>query len=104
MIGTVDGRMAVGAATVEILDGAQRLRLGRVTAAVVAGITDARHAGFQQLRITGAVRFMAVRAVFHHWGMLPDERTAAFGMATETVFVGGALDQLLRIGSAVRIV
>ena len=104
MIGTVDVGMAVGAAAVEVLDGTKRLRLGRMPAAVVAGIADARHARLEQLRIAGAVRFMAVRAVLHYRWVLPHKRTAAFGVAAETVFVGGALDELLGIGSAVGIV
>ena len=95
--------MAIGAATVEILDGAKGLRLGRVTAAVMTGIADARHAGLQQLRVAGAVRFMAVRAVLHDRRVFPDEGTAPFGVAAETIFVCGALNELLGIGSAVGI-
>ena len=96
--------MAVGATAVEILDGPKRLRLRRMTRGDVARIANARHARLQQLRVAGAVRFMAVRAVLHHWRVLPHEGTAAFGVATQTVFVGGALDELLGIGRSVRIV
>jgi len=56
------------------------------------------------LRVAGAVRFVAVRAVLHHRRVLPDEGATAFGVATETVFVRRALDKLLGIGSAVGIV
>ena len=100
----MDGGMAVGAATIKVLDGAERLRLRRVTAGIVAAIANARHARLQQLRVAGAMRFMTVRAVLHHRGMLPDEGTAAFRVAAETVFVCGALDELLGIGGAVGIV
>ena len=95
--------MAVGAAAVEILDGAKRLRLCRVAARDMAGIANTRHARLQQLRVAGAVRLVAVRAVLHYRRVLPEERTAPFGVAAQTVFVGRALQQLLGIGRAVRI-
>jgi len=96
--------MAVGAAAVEVLDGAERLRLRRVAAAVMAVVAHARHANFQQLRVVAAVRFVAVGAVFDDWRVLPEERAATLGVATQTVFVGGALDELLGIGGAMRVV
>ena len=95
--------MAVGASAVEVLYGAERLRLRGVTAAVMAGVADPRHPRLEQLRVAGTVRFVAVRAVFHHRGVLPDERTAAFRMAAQAVLIGSALDELLRIGRAVRV-
>jgi len=104
MIRSVDVGVAVGAATVEILNGAERLGLGRMAAAVVAGVANARHAHFQELWIIAAVRFVAVGAVFEHRRVLPEERTPAFGMTTQAVFVGGRLDQLLGIRRAVGIV
>src|ERR1700674_230330 len=103
MIRAVDGGMAAGAAPLEILDGTKRLRLRRVTAAVVAGIAHARHACLQQLWVAGAVRFMAVRAVLHHRWVLPHEGTTPLGVAAQTVLVRSALDQLLGIGRPVRI-
>src|SRR6266568_5524653 len=104
MIGSVDCGMAIGAAAVEILDGAERLRLRRVTAAVMARITNPRHARLQQLRVTGAVGLMAVCAVLHYRRVLPHEGTAPFGVATEAVLVRSALDELFGIGRTVRIV
>ena len=104
MIRPVNVGMAVGAPAVEVLDGAERLRLSWMAAAVVARIADARHAYLQKLRIVAAVRFVAVGAIFEYRRMLPKKRSAAFGVATQAVFVGGRLDQLLGIGRAVRIV
>src|ERR1700756_853068 len=95
--------MAIGAAAVEILDRAQRLRLRRVAAAVMAGVADARHARLEQLRIAGAVRFVTVGAVFHYRRMLPNEWTAAFGMASQAILIGCTLNELLGIRRAMRI-
>ena len=92
------GGMAVGAAAAEILDGTERLRLRRVARRNVAGIAHTRHACLQQLRIAGAVRFMAVGAILHYRRVLPHERASPFRMAAQAVLVGGALNQLLRIG------
>src|SRR5271157_5825775 len=96
--------MAVRASTVEIPNGVEKRRGSRVTTRVVAAIADARHAYLQQLRVIGAVRLMAIGAVFHHRRVLPQERTTALGMAGEAVLVDRALNQLLRVGSAVRVV
>ena len=96
--------MAVGATTVEVLDGTEGLGLGRMAAAVMAVVANAWHANFQQLRVVAAVRFVAVGAVFEYRRMLPQKRAAAFRVAAQTVFVGAALDELLRVGRAVRIV
>ena len=96
--------MAVGAAAVEILDGAKRLRLRWVAARVMAGIANARHARLQQLRIARAMRLVAVRAVLHHRRVLPEEGTAPFRVAAQAIFIGGALQQLLGIRRTMRIV
>ncbi len=96
--------MAVRAAAVEVLDGAERLGLRGVPAAVVAGIANTRHANFQQLRIIRPMGLMAVRAVFHHRRMFPEKRPTPLRMATQAVFVRCALDELLGIGRAMRIV
>ena len=85
--------MTVGAPTVEVLDRAKWLRLGRVAAAVMAGVAHARHAHLQQLRIVAAVRLMAVGAVFEDRRVFPQERAAAFGVAAKAVLVGVALDE-----------
>src|SRR5712691_9790350 len=95
--------MTVGAAAVEVLDRTERLRLRGMAAAVVATIANARHAGLQQLWVAGAVRFVAIGAILHDRRVLPDERTAAFGVAAQAVFVGGALNELLGIGRAMRV-
>ena len=96
--------MAVGATTVEVLDGTEGLRLRRVAAAVMAVVAHARHANFQQLRVVAAVRFVAVGAVFDDWRVLPQEGTSAFRVATQAVFIRGALDELPGIRRAVWIV
>ena len=100
----MNGGMAIGASAIEILDGAERLRLRRVAAAVMAGVANTRHAGLEQLWIAGAMRFMAVGAILHDRRMFPDEGAAPLGMAAQAVFIRGALDKLLGIGRAVRIV
>ena len=104
MIGSVDVGVAVGAATVEVLDGTQGLRLSGVAAAVVAIVAHARHAHFQQLRIVAAVRFVAIGAVFEHRRVLPEEGTAAFGVTAQAVLINGALNKLAGIRRTVRIV
>src|SRR5258706_8937661 len=73
-------------------------------AAVVAVVADARHANLQQLRVVAAVRLVAVRAVLEHWRVLPQEGTSAFRVATQAVFIRGALDELPGIRRAVWIV
>lgn len=70
----------------------------------MAGIANTRHACLQQLRVAGAMRLVAVRAVLHYRRVLPEKGTSPFGVAAQTVFIGGALQQLLGIGRTVRIV
>ena len=101
MIRAVYVGMAIGAASVEVLDGAQRLWLRRMATAVVAVVADARHAYFEQLGVVAAVRFVAVCAVFQHRGMLPQERTASLRVAAQAVFVRSGLNELLGIRRAV---
>lgn len=81
MIRSMDRGVTVGAATVEILDGAKRLRLGGMAAAVVAAVAYAGHARLQQLGIARSVRLVAVRAVLHNRRVLPQERSTSFGVA-----------------------
>ena len=71
MIRTMDVGMAVGATTVEILDGAERLCLRGVPAGVVAGIAYARHAYLQKLGVVTAVRLVTISAVLHDRRVLP---------------------------------
>ena len=100
----MDVRVAVRAAAIEVFDRVKWLGLRRVPAAVVAGIAYARHTHLQELRVAGAMRFVAVCAILHDRWVFPKERSAAFRVAAQAVFVRGALDKLLRIGRAMRIV
>ena len=75
-----------------------------MTTAIVAGVTDAGHTHLEKLRVVGAVGFMAICAVFHYWRVFPKERPAALGMATQAVFIRGALNQLLWVRCTVGIV
>ena len=98
------GGMAVCATSIEIFNGAKRLRLRRVPAAVMAGVAYTGHPYFQQLRVVRAMRFVAVRAVLHYGRMRPEEGPTAFGVATEAVLIGRALNELFWIRCAVRVV
>ena len=71
---------------------------------IMALLAEPGRADLQQLRILGAVRVMARRAIFHHRRMLPQERPAPFRMTLVTGLIHRGFDQQLRIGSAVRIV
>jgi hypothetical protein len=104
MVRSVDVGVAVRAAAIEVLDRVKRLWLRWVPAAVVARVADSRHPHLQQLRVAGTMRFVTVRAILHDGWVLPEEGTAAFGVTAQAVFIGGALDKLLRIGCAMRIV
>ena len=96
--------VAIGAAAVEILDGAKRLRLGRMAAAVVTAVTHTGHACLQQLRIARSVRFVAVRTILHYRWMFPKERPAPFRVAAQAILIRGCLNELFRIRGTVRIV
>lgn len=100
----MDIGVAVRAAAIEVLDRIKRLWLRGVPAAVVAGVAHARHPHLQKLWVAGAVRFMAVRAIFDDGRVFPEERSAAFRVATQAVFVRRALDELLRVRCAMGIV
>src|ERR1700751_1786263 len=95
--------MAVGATAVEVLDGAERLRLSRMAAAVMAVVAHAGHANFQELGGVAAVRFVAVGAVFEHRRVLPQEWAAPLRVTAQAIFISSALDELLGVGRAVRI-
>jgi hypothetical protein len=96
--------MTIGAATIEVLNGTQWLGLCRMPAAVVTGIAYTRHPQLQELRIIAAMRFVAVRAVFHHGRVFPKEWATALGVAGEAVLVYRALNQLAGIGRAMWVV
>jgi len=74
-----------------------------VAARDVTGIAHARHPHFKQLRVAGAVRFMAVNAVLHNRRVLPQERASPFGMASQAILVHGCLPKLAWIGRAMRV-
>ena len=96
--------MAIGATPVEVLDGTKGLRLRRVAAGDVAGVANPGHTHLQQLWVAAAVWFVTVGTILHDRGMLPKEWSPAFGMAAVAVLVDGALKQLARIRTTVRIV
>lgn len=93
--------MTVCAATVEVLDGTEWLRLRGVSAAVVAGVADTWHPHFKELGIVRAMGFMAIRAVFHNRRVFPEERASAFRVAAEAILVDSALNELAGVGRAV---
>ena len=95
--------MAVRTAPVEVPHGVEDRRGCWVTAGDVAGITYSRHAHLQQLRVVGAMRFVAVGTVFHDWWVLPQKRTATLRMTGKAVLVDCAMDELLRIGCSMRV-
>src|SRR5437879_3488893 len=103
MIGTVNLGMTVCASPVENESRGGRLRSGRMPAGVVALLAEPRRLRFQQLRVAGAVSFVAIEAVLHHRRMLPKERPSALGMALIARRVDGSFDQQLRIGSAMHV-
>src|SRR4051794_21951647 len=100
----MDRRVTVRAAPVEIANGIKQSWSSRVSTSDVTGIAYARHAHLEQLRVAGAMRFMAVSTVLHNRGVFKQEGTSAFRVATEAILVHGALLQLTRIGRAVGIV
>lgn len=104
MVGSVNVGVTVRAAAIEVFDRVKRLWLRGVSAAIVAGVADAWHPHFQQLWVAGAMRFVAIRAIFYDRWMFPQERSAAFSVTTQAVFVGRTLNELLRIGRAMWIV
>lgn len=63
-----------------------------------------RRAGFQQLRIGRAVGFMAIAAILDNRRVLPKKGTAPLGVATVAILIQRRLDQLFRIGRAMRVV
>ena len=104
MIRSVYVGVTIGAAAIEILDRTKRLWLGGVPAAVVARVAHPWHSNLQKLGVVRAVWFVAVRAILQHRRVLPEKGPASFAMAAEAIFVGRALDELLRIRRAMRIV
>jgi len=100
----VDPRVAVRASPVEIPYRIEQSRDCRMPARDVTGIAHARHPNLEQLRIIGSVRLVAVCAVFHDRRMLPQKRTATLCMAAQAILSCGRLNELLRVGSTVRVV
>src|SRR5260370_35929954 len=68
------------------------------------GVTDARNWHFKEWGIVRAVRFVAVCTILHYWRMRPEEWPPAFRMATQAVLIRSALNELLGIWRAMRIV
>ena len=96
-------RVAVGAATIEILDRTERLRLGGVAAGHVARVANPGHPYLEQLRVAAAMWLVAVCAVFHDRRMLPQKRPAAFRVAAVAILIDRALNKLAWVRAAVRI-
>jgi len=96
--------MAIRAAAIEVADGIEQGWSRGVAAGVMAGVAHPGHAHLQQLRIVGAVRFMAVDTVLHHRRMLPKEWTTPLGVAGEAILIDRALLELAGIGGAVWVV
>ncbi len=96
--------MAICAAAIEVADGVEQGWSGWVPTGNVTGIAYPRHPHLQQLRVAGAVGFMAVNAILHHWRVLPQERATPFGMATQAIFIHCGLSKLSGIGRAMWVV
>ena len=96
--------MAVRATAVEITNGIQERRSRWMATGIVTGIAHPWHAHLQQLRITGAMGFVAVDAILHDGRVFPQERTTSFRVATQAILVDGSLPKLRGIRRAVRIV
>src|SRR4051812_31088897 len=100
----MDRSVTVGAAPVEIANGIKQSWSSRVSTSDVTGIAYARHAHLEQLRVAGAMRFMAVSTVLHNRGVFKQEGPTAFGVAMEAFLVHGLLFKLTGMGRAVWIV
>lgn len=58
----------------------------------------------EQTVVDGAMRLVAISAIFKRWRMRPKKRTAPLGMARVAVFIDTGLFELCRIRRPVRIV
>src|SRR5262252_5143818 len=96
--------MAVRATSIEVAHGIEESRSRRVPAGDMTGIAYSRHPHLEQLRIAGAVRFVAIRAVLHHRRVFPQERATPFCVATQAILVHGGLPKLTGIGCSMRVV
>lgn len=90
--------MTVCAATIEIADGIKQCWSRWMPTSVVAGIAHPRHPHLQQLRVAGAMRFMAVNTVLHYGRVFPEERPASLSVATQAVLINCRLPKLAWIG------
>lgn len=70
----------------------------------MAFLAQPRGALFQQGRVVGTVRCMAIGAIIKHGRMLPEERAALLGMAGIASFIGGIFNQQFWPGRTVGIV
>ena len=91
LIGTI-GRNACAAVD------AAGMEVGNVTLLAQIGLP-----ADQQILVIGTVRCMAIRAVFLHRCVLPEERSAFLGMALKAGFVDRVADQVGRTGTSVRL-
>ena len=91
LIGTIGryARAAVDAAGVEV---------GNMTLLAQIGLS-----ADQQILIIGTVRCVAIRAVFLHGCVLPQERSTFLSMAFKAGFVDRVADQVGRAGTSVRL-
>ena len=96
--------MTISAAAIEIPDGIQQRRRRWMSTGDVAGVANPRHPHLQQLRVVGAVCFVAIGAILSDRWVFPQEWAAPLGVAAQTVFVNSALNQLPWIGRSMRIV
>ena len=81
--------VAVGTGAIKGKSGQGIMRPGRMAGLHMASLTEPGFGHNEQLLMIGAMGFMAVGAVFHHRGMLPQERTPFLGMAGITQIVDG---------------
>jgi hypothetical protein len=80
------------------------VEVGRMISLAMALLAEERHAHFQHARLIGAMGIMAVRTVFTHGLMLPQERAALLRVALVADLVDRVFGQLMRAGGAMRIV
>ena len=114
MVRAVDLGVAVQAALAEqLLRAGGRGGAGQAGAAVcgarvlgreMALLAEPRHARLQQVRVHGAVRAVAERALFADGRVLPEERAALLGVARVAGLVHGGLREQARPVRPVRVV
>jgi len=104
MIRSVDLTVAVRAATVEEKHRSRRPRRNRMLHGHVALGAKPRVGNLEQTVVDGAMRLVAISAIFKRRRMRPKKRAAPLGMARVAVFIDTGLFELCRIRRPVRIV